>query len=198
VPIDGRPRHIRTRRDRFDRSSTESTFSEQFRSGFQDNPSGPLNTRVEISGDQPDYWFELALVFFGVSVLLLVYAVRDQLDRSPLVITALGYVAAGGGALTAVAYIVGGDNDLFGAAAFGTMLSTVVVLFLVGSQIHCDQLLSQYSFGPKLLAWLFVISIPLGAIASLVAERLAEVGLLASVVGWIILGVGTLSRPPST
>jgi len=136
----------------------------------------------------------LTLVFFGVSVLLLVYAVRDQLDRSPLVITELGYVAAGGGALTAVAYIVGEDNDLFGAAAFGTMLSTVVVLFLVGSQVHCDQLLPKYSFEPKLLAWLFVISIPLGAIASLVAE----VGLLASVVGWVILGVGTLSRPPST
>ncbi len=98
---------------------------------------GYKGVAIIATGDQPDYWFELALVFFGMSVLLLVYAVRDQLDRSPVLITALGYVAALGGGVAAVAYIVGGDDDLFGAAAFGTMLSTVVVtLFLMGGQIH--------------------------------------------------------------
>ena len=147
------------------------------------------------TGEQPDYWFELALVFFGVSILLLVYAVRDRLDRSPLLITTLGWVAAVGGGVAAVAYIIGGDDGLFGPAALVTMLSIIVTLFLVGGQIRRDQLLPKYSFGPRLLAWLFVISIPFGAVISGIDERLLEVALLGTVVGWVILALGTLIRP---
>ena len=147
------------------------------------------------TGKQPDYWFELALVFFGVSILLLVYAVRDRLDRSSVLITMLGWVAAVGGGVAAVAYIIGGDDGLFGPAALVTMLSMVITLFLVGGQIRRDQLLPKYSFGPRLLAWLFVISIPFGAVISGIDERLLEVALLGTVVGWVILALGTLGRP---
>ena len=147
------------------------------------------------TGEQPDYWFELALVFFGVSILLLVYAVRDRLDRSSLLVTALGWVAAVGGGVAAVAYIIGGDDGLFGPAALVTMLSIIVTLFLIGGQIRRDQLLPKYSFGPRLLAWLFVISIPFGAVISGIDERLLEVALLGTVVGWVILALGTINRP---
>jgi hypothetical protein len=147
------------------------------------------------TGEQPDYWFELALVFFGVSILLLVYAVRDRLDRSTLLITTLGWVAAVGGGAAAVTYIIGGDDGLFGPAALVTMLSIIVTLFLVGGQIRRDQLLPKYSFAPRLLAWLFVISIPFGAVISGIDERLLEVALLGTVVGWVILALGTLNRP---
>lgn len=150
------------------------------------------------TGDQPDYWFELALVFFGLSVLLLVYAVRGRLDRSPLLITALGYVAAAGGGLAAVGYVLGGDNDLFGVAASGTMVSIIVTLFLVGGQVRRDQLLPKYSFAPRLLAWLFVVSIPVGGMLEEIDERLLEVALLGTVVGWVILAVGSLGRPAAT
>lgn len=74
----------------------------------------------------------------------------------------------------------------------------VVTLFLIGGQIHRYQLFPKYSFGPKLLAWLFVLSIPFGAILSELDERLLEVGLLATVVGWVILALGTLVPPPAT
>jgi hypothetical protein len=150
------------------------------------------------TGEQPDYWFELAFAFSGVSVLLLVYSVRDRLDRSPFLITALGYLAALGGWIAAVAYIVGGNNGLFGAATVVTMLSIIVTLFLVGGQIRRDELLPKYSFSPRLLAWLFVVSIPVGGMLEEIDERLLEVALLGTVVGWLILAVGTLSRPPTT
>jgi hypothetical protein len=147
------------------------------------------------TGTQPDYWFELALLFFGVSILLLVYAVRERLDRSPLLISTLGWVAALGGGAAAVAYIIGGDDGWFGSAALVTMLAIVVTLFLVGGPVRRDQLLPRNSFGPRLLAWLFVISLPFGAVISGIDERLLEVALLGTVVGWVILALGTLGRP---
>jgi hypothetical protein len=135
------------------------------------------------------------LLFFGVSILLLVYAVRERLDRSPLLISTLGWVAALGGGAAAVAYIIGGDDAWFGSAALVTMLAIVVTLFLVGGPVRRDQLLPRNSFGPRLLAWLFVISLPFGAVISGIDERLLEVALLGTVVGWVILALGTLGRP---
>jgi hypothetical protein len=147
------------------------------------------------TGEQPDYWFELALVFFGLSVLLLVYAVRAQIDRSSRLITTLGWVADIAGGVAAVAYIIEGDDGVFGPAALVTMVSIVTILFLIGGQIRRDRLLPKYSFGPKLLAWLFVTSIPVGTVISGIDERLLEVALLGTVTGWVILALGTLNRP---
>jgi hypothetical protein len=150
------------------------------------------------TGKQPDYWFELALVFFGLSILLLVYAVRHRISRSVRLITALGWVAAVGGGVAAVAYLIAGDDGLFGPAALVTMLSIVATLFLVGDQIRHDKLLPKYGFGPRLLAWMFVLSIPFGAVISGIDERLLEVALLGTVVGWVVLAMGTLSRRSTT
>jgi hypothetical protein len=146
------------------------------------------------TGNQPAYWFESALVFFGMSILLLVYAVRERLDRSPLLITTLGWVAALGGGAAGTAYIIDGDDRFFGPAALVTMLAIVVTLFLVGGQVRRDRLLPKNSFGPRLLGWLFVISIPFGAVLSAIDERLLEVALLGTVIGWLILAWGTLAR----
>ena len=106
------------------------------------------------TGEQPDYWFELALVFFGVSILLLIYAIRDRLDRFARLVPILAWLAAVGGAVAGVAYIIGGDDGLFGPSALVTMVSIIVTLFLIGGQILRNQLLPRYSFAPRLLAWL--------------------------------------------
>ena len=37
---------------------------------------------ILLTGDQPDYWFELALIWFGVSILLLAAALRRRVRRS--------------------------------------------------------------------------------------------------------------------
>jgi hypothetical protein len=55
------------------------------------------------TGEQPDYWFELALVFFGVSTLLLVYAVRDHIVRFGRLVVTLSWFAALGGIAAGVA-----------------------------------------------------------------------------------------------
>ncbi len=150
------------------------------------------------TGDQPDYWFELALVWFGLSVLLMIYALRGQLSRSTVLLTSLGWVASVGGGIAAAAYIVEGDDGVFGPAALITTLSIVVSLFLIGGEVRRGRLLPKYSFAPRALAWLFIVSIPLGALLSGIDERLLEVALLGTVVGWVILSVATLTRPTTT
>jgi uncharacterized membrane protein YdjX (TVP38/TMEM64 family) len=90
----------------------------------------------------------------------------------------------------------GDDEGLFGPAAFVMMLSTVVLLFLVGGEVHKKHLLGKYDFGPRLLAWLYVAAIPAGAVlAGLFGERYLEVGLLAVVAGWVVVAVGALQGP---
>ena len=147
---------------------------------------------ILLTGDQPDFWFELALFWFGTAILLLVYGLRDQLSRSFRLITALSWVSAVAGGVAAVAYIIEGDEGVFGPAALATMVSIVVIMFLIGGDIQSRRLLKRYNQGPRLLGWLFVISIPLGAVLSGINDRLLEVGLLAMVVGWVILALGTL------
>ena len=149
------------------------------------------------TGEQPDYWFELALVFFGISVLLLVYAIRSQLDRFLPLITSFAWLASLGGTAAGVAYVIEGDDGLFGPAALTTIGSIITSMFLIGEQARRNQLLPRYSFAPQLLAWLFVASIPLGAVLSGIDERLLEVALLGTVVGWTILALGELAPIPT-
>ncbi len=151
---------------------------------------------ILVTDDQPDYWFELALVWFGVSILLLASALRRQVRRSRLV-TILGWVSGVAGSVASLAYWLDGDDEgLFGPAAFVMMLSTIVLLFLVGGEVHKRRLLGKYDFGPRLLAWLYVGAIPVGGVLSgLFDERYLEVGLLAVVAGWVIVGLGALGAP---
>jgi hypothetical protein len=151
---------------------------------------------ILVTGDQPDYWFELALAWFGVSLLLLASALSRHVGRSRLV-TILGWVSAVAGSVASVAYwIDGNDEGLFGPAAFVMMLSTVVLLFLVGGDARRKHLLGKYEFGPQLLAYLYVVAIPAGAVLSgLFGERYLEIGLLAVVAGWVIMALGALHAP---
>jgi len=151
---------------------------------------------ILVTGDQPDYWFELALVWFGVSILLLASALRRQVRRSRLV-TILGWVSAVAGSVASLAYWLDGDDEgLFGPGGFVMLVSTVVFLFLVGGEVHQRRLLGKYDFGPRLLAWLYVGAIPVGGVLSgLFGERYLEVGLLAVVAGWVIVGLGALRAP---
>ena len=150
---------------------------------------------ILVTDDQPDYWFELALVWFGASILLLASALRRQERRSRLV-TILGWVSGVAGSVASLAYWLDGDDEgLFGPAAFVMMLSTVVLLFLVGGEVHKKRLLGKYDFGPRLLAWLYVGALPVGAVLSgLFGERYLEVGLLAVAAGWVIVGLGISIR----
>ncbi len=151
---------------------------------------------ILVTGDQPDYWFELALLWFGVSILLLAVALGRRVRRSRLV-TTLGWASAIAGTAASVAYWVDGDDEgLFGPAAFVMMLSTVVLLFLMGGDVHRGRLLGKYPFGPRLLAWLYVAGLPVGAVLSgLFGERYLEVGLLAVVAGWVVVAWGALHVP---
>lgn len=148
---------------------------------------------ILVTGEQPDSWFELALVWFGFSILLLATALRSQVRR-PGVVTVLGWMSAAAGTVASLAYWSDGDDEgLFGPAAFAWMLSTVVLLFLVGSEVHKRRLLGRYDFGPRLLGWLFVAAIPAGAgFSSLLGERYLELGLLAVVAGWVVVALGGL------
>ncbi|HVR33056.1 MAG TPA: hypothetical protein VMS74_10170 [Acidimicrobiia bacterium] len=98
---------------------------------------------ILVTGGQPDYWFELALVWFGVSILLLATALRHQVRRTRPV-TIMGWVSAVAGIAASLAYWLDGDDEgLFGPAAFVMMISTVLLLFLVGGEVHKRHLFWQ-------------------------------------------------------
>jgi hypothetical protein len=148
------------------------------------------------TGDQPDYWFELAFMWFGIAVLLLASALKDHVTRA-YPVNILGWLSAAAGIAASLAYWMDGDDEgLFGPAAFVFMLSTVAFLFLVGGEVHRKHLLGKYDFGPRLLAWLYVAAIPAGAaLSGLLGERYLEVALLAVVAGWVVLALGALHVP---
>jgi hypothetical protein len=148
---------------------------------------------ILITGDQPDYWFELALAWFGVSILLMATALRHRVRRA-LPVTILGWVSAVTGIAASLAYWLDRDDEgLFGPAALVMMASTVVVLFLIGGEVDKRHLFPRVAFGPRLLAWLYVAAIPAGAVLSaLFGERYLEVGLLAVVAGWVVVALGAL------
>ncbi len=70
---------------------------------------------ILLTGDQPDYVFEVAPAFFGASLAVLVYALRRELRRPAIV---LAWPAAVGGVMAASAYVIdGNDEGLFGPGA---------------------------------------------------------------------------------
>lgn len=155
---------------------------------------------ILVTGGQPDYWFELALGWFGVSILLMTTALKHHVSRIRPV-TILSWVSAVAGIAASLAYWLDGDDEgLFGPAAFVMVISTVLLLFLVGGEVHRKHMFGRYDFGPRLLAWLYVAAIPAGAVLSaLFGERYLEVGLLAVVAGWVVVAMGALHlAAPST
>lgn len=149
---------------------------------------------ILVTGDQPDLWFELALVWFGVAILLLASVLRHHVGKPRLLVAILGWASGIAGGAAALAYWSDGDDEgLFGPAAFVMMVSTVAFLFLVGGEVHRRRLLARYPIGLRLLAWLYVVGLVVGAVMSgLFGERYLEVGLLATTAGWVIMAVAAL------
>ena len=154
---------------------------------------GYKSVAILVTGDQPDFVFEVAPFFFGVSLVALVYALRGQLRRPDKLLVGLAWLAVAGGGFAAVVYILEGDDGLFGPGLLVAFVSMIVLLFLIGGDIRRNQLLPRWSFAPWYLAWAYVGSIPLGAVLSGINERLLEVSLLVVVAGWVTLAVATLS-----
>lgn len=69
---------------------------------------------IVLTEERPDFAFEIALFLFGVSVTTFAYALKGGLRRSSI---ALGWLATIGGGLVTVAYLLQGDDGLFGPAA---------------------------------------------------------------------------------
>lgn len=146
------------------------------------------------SGNQPDHTFEIAPFFFGISAGTLLYAFISDMRRPRWLLVTLAWLAMTAGAVAAVAHLVGQEDDFGDLAYLVNFLSTVVLLFLMGGDIRRGKLLSGWSFTPTLLAWGVVLAVPVGAVLEGINERYLEIALLAVVGGWLMLGVGALSR----
>ena len=120
---------------------------------------GYKSVAILLTGDQPDYVFEVAPFFVGVSVTALVYALRGQLRRPDMLLTSLGWLAVAGGGFAAVAYVVQGDDGVFGPRLLVSFIAMVVLLFLIGGDIRRDQL--HYASASD-IAWLGGIPRPNG------------------------------------
>ena len=148
--------------------------------------------------DQPDHAFEVAPFFFGVSALLLVSALIDDLQRSRWLLLTLGWLAATAGAVAALAHFAGREDDFGDLGYLVNTVSVVVLFFLIGGGVRRKKLLGRWSFAPTLLAWTFVLAIPIGAILESVDERLLEIALLGVAGGWTMLGIAAVTTNPPT
>jgi hypothetical protein len=88
-----------------------------------------------------------------------------------------------------VAYLVQGDEALFGISAMVAMLSVLAVLLGCGRAIWRNKALGRWSFGPGALGWVTIAAIPVGGALAEVDERLLEVPLLVVGLMWVGLGV---------
>ena len=71
-------------------------------------------------------------------------------------------------------------------------LSTIILMFLISGDIRQKQLLPKWSFTPRLLAWVMVFLIPVGAVLEGINERLLEVSLLVFAGVWMMVGLAAL------
>ena len=154
---------------------------------------GYKSLAILVTGNQPDHAFEIAPFFFGVSALALVYAVIGNMRRPRWVLLSLGWLAASAGAVAAVAHFLGKEDDFGDLGYLVNLVSTVALFFMIGRDFRRDRLLGAWSFAPTLLAWTFVLFIPIGAVLEGIDERLLEISLLGVAGAWTMLGVGTLT-----
>lgn len=144
------------------------------------------------TGNQPDYLFELAPTALATVVLGLALVWYRAQAGSRLAV-GLGVLALVAASAASLSYLVQGDDEgLFGPALMIAILSMIVLLFWVGRPLWRMQTDAPWRAVPYLLAWAFVVAIPLGGLLSTLNERLLEIPLPAISVGWIWLGVAWL------
>jgi hypothetical protein len=146
------------------------------------------------TGDQPEHVFELAPFFLGLATITLLYALVDGLRRPRWLLMILGWLAVTGGAVAALSHLAGKTDDFGDLGYLVNIVSTVVLLFLISGDIRQKELLPKWSFTPRLLSWVMVLLIPVGAVLEGINERLLEVPLLAYSVVWMMLGAAAMSR----
>jgi uncharacterized membrane protein HdeD (DUF308 family) len=123
----------------------------------------------------------------------LLYAVIDGLRRPRWLLMILGWLAIAGGAVAAISHLAGKTDDFGDLGYLVNFLSTIILLFLTSGDIRQKQLLSRWSFSPRLLAWVMALLIPVGAVLEGINERLLEVPLLAFAGAWMMVGLAALS-----
>lgn len=147
------------------------------------------------TGDQPEHVFEIAPFFLGTATITLLYAVIGDLHRPRWLLLILGWLAVTAGAVAALSHVAGKTDDFGDLGYLVNFLSTVILMFLINGDIRQKQLLPRWSFTPRLLAWVMVLLLPVGAVLEGINERLLEVPLLAFAVAWMMVGLAAVSPP---
>jgi hypothetical protein len=145
------------------------------------------------TGDQPEHAFEIAPFFLGLATITLLYALIDGLRRPRWLLMILGWLAVTAGAVAAISHLAGKTDDFGDLGYLVNFLSTIILLFLISGDIRQEQLLPRWSFTPRLLAWVMVLLLPVGAVLEGINERLLEVPLLAFAGVWMMVGLAAIS-----
>ena len=145
------------------------------------------------TGDQPEHVFQIAPFFLGLATITLLYALIDELRRPRWLLLILGWLAVSAGAVAAISDFAGKEDDFGDLGYLVNFLSTIILFFLISGEIRQKQLLPKWSFAPRLLAWVMVLLIPVGAVLEGINERLLEVSLLVLAGVWMMIGLASLS-----
>ena len=97
------------------------------------------------------------------------------------------------GAVAASSHFAGKEDDFGDLGYLVNFLSTVILFLLISGDIRQKQLLPRWSFAPRLLVWVMVLLIPVGAVLEGINERLLEVPLLVFAGVWMMVGLAALT-----
>lgn len=155
---------------------------------------------ILVTGEQPDYFFEVAPIFFYVGLIGLYLHLAGRggvVARIGGIAAALGVVA---GLIRAVISLAGstdaGEED-FDVLLLGSFLLMIVSLILVGIGYRRGgrDLLTRPSL-PFILGLATVPLIMVGGALEAVNERLLEIPLLVIAAGWIAVGADLATSEP--
>ncbi|MGI9019836.1 MAG: hypothetical protein ACR2G3_03910 [Solirubrobacterales bacterium] len=159
-------------------------------------------TVILLTGDQPEYIFEVAPLFLALGLVGLHARLRGRGGRTARVGGLLAWAGVALAATTAAVYVATTDGEAFllDATFPLAMLSIVGALVLLGIAVRRAHALPGRWRSLPLAIVAGVIPLALvGGILETISERLLEIPLVVQGLAWIALGYAIWNRaPPST
>lgn len=156
---------------------------------------------IMITGDQPDYLFEVAPLLFAVGLIGLHVLLEGRGANVARAGGALAYFSCALSLLGAILYASGSletSEEDVNPLVFGSFLSVIVSLILLGiAYRRSEESVMKWRSLPLIMG---VATFPLlmigGAVLEAINARLFEVPILVLGAGWMVLGWALVSHSP--
>jgi len=155
-------------------------------------------TAIVLTGDQPEYIFEVAPLFFALGLVGLHARLEGRGGRPARVGGALAWAGVALAGVSAAVYVATTDDEAFPLSATMplTALSILVGFVLLGIAVRrADALPGRWRSLPLAIVAGFPLMIVVGGVLEALNERLLEIPLVVVGLAWIALGYAICRVP---